>query len=337
MRKQFIVAIAIIVTLAMLMPVASDEENCTQTKAINETMMKSQKYIRYMIEGGSPSIEELSSALGYSVIGQSKGSQVQLKNITDCVYSDITGDSINDVIVVTDITGPITNMSSGVVAVNGSDGTRLWSKSFKNCTAIVGPTTDLNGDNKNDVFIFTLSIYPEKYQNKIIAVNGWNGKELWSKYLEIKSLEFPKALIIDPTNLTSPNTTDLLISIIKVHLLFRTVTSEITALNGSNGEELWSKSFRDSTAVARPVDLTNDGKDEVVITNIRTFMSSDVIVVNGTCGTEVWRKYYRDVIIGYSAGDLTGDGANDLAVQIGCCKLEALRGYDGKWLWTIRV
>ena len=352
MKKEFaIVVVAIMVMSAVLvMPVVSDDGgmNDTQERAINEaiTIIASQKCIRSIIESGLPSVEELSSALGYSTSEQIKATQASsTKNIISYIYSDINGDSINDVLVHVTTTDPDTSMTSiDIIALDGSDGTRLWNKGFENCVAVALPVGDLNHDNKNDVIIDLIMCfppYPERSYGAVIAVNGCNGTELWSEYERGELLEIV-ILAGFPANLTSANRTDVLVSTMKINLSSGTATSEITAKNGSTGRELWTKSFTDDIdiAVGLPADLTNDRKDEVVIIRMRigrVTTTSDVIAIKGTNGAELWSKHYLDEVIAEPAGDLTGDGANDLTVQIGCCEIEALRGYDGEKLWTMEV
>lgn len=349
MRKQFAIAMVaiMVMSLVLVMPVVSDEEgmNDTQERAINEAMIRiaSHKCIRSTIEGELPSIEELSAALRYSIPEQIKATQVsQGKNITECKYCDITGDSIDDVLVHVTTKDPATNKTStDINAINGSDGMRLWSKSFENCAVDAYSVRDLNDDNKTDVIITGLCFppSPERSYYKTIALSGWDGAELWSKQIEMETSGIT-IVAFYLANLTSANMTDVLIDSVKINLVIGTLTSEVTALNGSNGIELWGRTFIGRVAVVGPVDLTNDGKEEVVITSEQLGSSkttSDVTAVKGDDGTELWNKHYSGEIDVDFAGDLTGDGANDLTVQIGCCELEALRGYDGKKLWTIEV
>lgn len=360
MKKQLAIAIVAILVLSVLtaIPVMSgsgDEKmNDAQTNAINEAMIiTTQKCIRSMFEGESLSVEELSSELRYSILSQVKETQTSpAKNISSCVYGDITGDSVNDMLVhVESAADPFTGVPTwtDIKAVNGINGATLWSKTFKDCLVLALPVSDLNGDNKNDVIIVVLmSLDPISLSSyaEIIAVNGWDGTELWSKYKKGGTLEFVIGVGF-PANLTSANRTDVLVSTMKINLLSGTTTSEITAENGSTGTEIWRKSFEDGV-FGLPVDLTNDGKDEVVIGIPRElaevtaimgefFTARNVITVNGNNGTEIWSKRYLDAATFDPAGDLTGDGANDLTVQIGCCKLEALRGYDGRRLWSREV
>lgn len=290
-----------------------------------------------MSGGELPPVEELISALDYSGSEQIKATPVSPdKNISATIYGDITGDSITDVLMHVTTTDPITTSSAtDIIAVDGSNGTKLWSKSFENCSlAVALPISDLNYDNRDDVII--IIVMSGLNSGAVIALNGWNGTELWSKHEEVGV-----GLVIMlgiPANLTSANRTDILVSTNKVDLVSLMqigITSGITALNGSNGRVLWEETYTDSTAMGYPEDLTNDGKDEVVITCSTLKDMSTLIAVNGAYGMALWGERYSDEIDVDFVDDLTGDGANDLTVQIGCCKLEGLRGYDGEKLWCI--
>jgi hypothetical protein len=314
-----------------------EKMNDWQTSTINEAMrIASQKCIRSMSGGELPPVEEIISALEYSGSEQIKATQLFSDNeISARVYNDMTGDSITDVLMHITRTDLITTYSAtDVIAVDGSNGTRLWSKCFDNCSlALALPVSDLNYDNRDDVIIMTSGMN----SSAVIALNGWNGTELW-KYEEIGV-----GLLVmsgSPANLTSANRTDILVSTNRIDLASLVkirITSGITALNGTNGRELWKKTYTDLATIGYPVDLTDDGKDEVVISCSTIKEMSILIGVNGADGMELWGERYSDEIDVDFVDDLTGDGANDLTVQIGCCELEGLRGYDGEKLWSIDV
>jgi len=87
---------------------------------------------------------------------------------------------------------PTTNTcSTTIIAVDGSDGTKLWSKSFEYCVLLARPISDLHGDKKTDTIISGTSRpeFPEEEIGKIIAVNGLNSAELWSKEVEAEFLD----------------------------------------------------------------------------------------------------------------------------------------------------
>ena len=265
-----------------------------------------------------------------------------------CLYCDITGDSINDVLVRVTTYDPDTDMPTrtDIKAVNGSNGKELWNESYKNCLADAIPAGDLNGDNKLDVVINLVTcVDPSSYKGygKVIGVNGCNGKKLWN---ETKPEgEYGVMMIGNPANLTSANRTDVIVNTMTFTL--SGPRTDIMAIKGSNGKRLWEEPFTTNSMVfGVPVDLNNDGKDEVVIglpeekatslvTEGFTPTVSNVIAVYGNNGTMFWNsKDYPDVATFEPAGDLTGNGANDLMVWIGCCRLEAINGSNGQELWN---
>jgi hypothetical protein len=289
------------------------------------------------------------------------------------LHCDITGDSINDLLVLSytvDSAAGEHTIRYDIEAVNGSNGETLWNKSFDNCIAVTLPAGDLNGDNKTDIVINLMYIDPISTGSsaKVIGVNGCNGVELWNKSKTGAKYEVV-VMIGFPANLTSTNRTDVVISTLTLSEYFEKPPktswyypkeyrvwnekngkskytslygsgTDITAINGSDGSELWGKSFNESLVFGVPVDLTNDGKDEVVIGMPEEGMNTttpNVIAVNGSNGIEIWSNHYPDVATFSPVDDLTGDGATDLTVRIGCCIVEAVRGYDGTQLWTIEV
>ena len=127
-----------------------------------------------------------------------------------CIYGDITGDSFDDVLVHVVTEDPTTNTSStDIIAVDGSDGTELWSKSFEYCVLLARPISDLDGDKKTDAIISgTYSPeFPGQQIGKIIAVNGLNGTELWSKEIEAEFLDVFLEMGTIPANLTLASNT----------------------------------------------------------------------------------------------------------------------------------
>ncbi|NAS88979.1 hypothetical protein C4E24_04490 [ANME-1 cluster archaeon AG-394-G21] len=294
-------------------------------------------------------------------------------SVLSLLHCDITGDSINDILVLSYTVDPATGehtILSDIEAVNGSNGETLWNKSFEDCLAVTLSAGDLNGDNKTDIVINLMYIDPISRGSsaKVIGVNGCNGVELWNKSKTGAKYEVV-VMIGVPTNLTSTNRTDVVISTLTLSEYFEKPPkrswyypkeysvwnenkgkskysslygsrTEITAINGSDGSELWEKSFTDSLVFGVPVDLSNDGKDEVVIGMPEEGMNTttpDVIAINGSNGIEIWSNHYPDVATFSPADDLTGDGATDLTVRIGCCRIDAVRGYDGTRLWTKEV
>ena len=274
-----------------------------------------------------------------------------LSDIKDmsCVYCDITGDSINDVLVC------VTTFDKGmpttdIRAVNGSNGEELWpSKKYPNCYVDTHPAGDLNGDNKPDVVIVLRSCVDisGKGYGEVIGVNGCDGTELWNKR-NVGDRNEGVRMFGNPANLTSASRTDVVVNTITY--TFYGPRTNVMAIDGRDGRVLWE----DASVFGVPVDLNNDGKDEVVMGMPEEMLkllapegfearAKSVTVVNGNNGEEIWNKSYSEVVTFEPAGDLTGNGANDLMVWIGCrnggCKLEALalRGNVFEKLWTYGI
>lgn len=73
----------------------------------------------------------------------------------------------------------------------------------------------------------------------------------------------------------------------------KTLTSEISVLNGLNAHQIWSKCFRDSITYAYPVsDLNGDGNRDVIINIIfggmKSLPYSKVLAIDGLTGAEIW-------------------------------------------------
>ncbi|MGB7001123.1 MAG: hypothetical protein WBE22_03800 [Halobacteriota archaeon] len=278
------------------------------------------------------------------------------KKDTSCIYCDITGDSRSDVLMRVTTFDEDMMPTIEIRAVDGSNGEELWkSDKYPNCYADTHPVGDLNGDNKSDVLIVLgscVDITSGKGYGEVIGVNGCDGTKLWSKSIEGARNEAVR-MFANPANLTSANRTDVVLNTITYTLMSGPET-KVMAINGSDGSELWGKSFTNSQVFGVPVDIDNDGIDEVVMGMPEEMakslapegfypMTSNVTVVKGNNGTEFWRdsKDYSDVATFEPAGDLNGDGKNDLMVWQGCrnggCKLGALRGTDGYELWEYDI
>ena len=181
---------------------------------------------------------------------------------------DLTGDNVTDV-----VTGVYTideengTIFSEIIAVKGSDGTELWSKSFDSAEitiAVAYPVGDLTGDNSTDIVIGAYTIAEENMtiSSEIIGIQGSDGTELWSKSFD--STEITIAVAYPVGDLTGDNSTDIVIGAYTIAEENMTISSEIIGIQGSDGTELW-RAESDGYIWIGIGDLNNDGINDVLL------------------------------------------------------------------------
>jgi hypothetical protein len=253
---------------------------------------------------------------------------------------DLNGDGLGDVVIDVIIAGMDFIPYSEVAALHGCNGTEIWSSPQRLAVTVAYPTKDLTGDNATDlvVHLFGIDSLNSSLVTKISSVDGCSGTELDSRV-------FPGAVAAEypAGNLTADQVQDSIISEYRIDEASpENFTSIIAATDGSNGEELWNASFKDSLAVAVPVqDISGDGLDDLLVYMMsnNTTITFEMAALQGTDGQMLWRRSSGESLaIAFAGPDLTGEGTRDLIVyrlnESGESETEAVKGDDGRLLWT---
>jgi hypothetical protein len=253
---------------------------------------------------------------------------------------DLNGDGLGDVVIDVIIAGMDFIPSSGVSALHGCNGTDIWSRPQLLAATIAYPTKDLTGDNATDIIVhlFGIDSLNSSLVTKISSVDGCSGTELDSRV-------FPGAIAAEypAGNLTSDQVQDSITAVYRIDEASpENFTSTISAANGSNREELWNASFKDSLAIAVPVsDISGDGLDDLLVYMMsnNTTITFEMAALQGTDGQMLWRRSSGESLaIAFAGPDLTGEGTRDLIVyrlsESGESETDAVKGDDGRILWS---
>jgi hypothetical protein len=253
---------------------------------------------------------------------------------------DLNGDGLGDVVIDVIIAGLDFIPYSEVAALHGCNGTEIWSRPQLLAATVAYPTKDLTGDNATDlvVHLFGIDSLNSSLVTKISSVDGCSGTELDSRV-------FPGAVAAEyPVgNLTSDQVQDSITAVYKIDEASpENITSIISATDGSNREELWNASFKDSLAIAVPVqDISGDGLDDLLVYMMsnNTTITFEMAAIQGTDGQMLWRRSSGESLaIAFAGPDLTGEGTRDLIVyrlsESGESETEAVKGDDGRLLWS---
>jgi len=225
------------------------------------------------------------------------------ENLYTVASGDFNGDGIDD--------AAVAGADDIVTALDGIDGSLLWqftsatNQYYRKTLA----TADLNTDGKIDVIAGNDNSY-------VYAINGETGIPLWSIDLDGSVRD------IDLFQMDDWGVVDVVAS----------AGNQITVINGSNGNLLWSFSTGVSSAKNTVVlDGNDDGIMDVVWGNL-----NKIELINGDIQTVIWSKTIR-VNSDYSMA--TGDVDNDSIADVifgggsGSSSVFALNGIDGNTIW----
>jgi hypothetical protein len=239
---------------------------------------------------------------------------------------------------------------SSVSALDGSNGTAIWSRPQMLAMTVAYPVRGAGGDNATEflVHVFGMDGMNNSIFTRIARVSGSNGSNLDERVFSgALAIEYPAG------NFTDDPVQD---SIAAIYQLNGSLASDgvgeeaplnitatiIEARDGQDHKMLWNHSFA-GPALAMPViDLTGDGRDELIVYVMKYAengpISSDIAVLQGSNGKLLWQQSFSGLIFAVTGPDLTGDGQRDLIVyKLGeseSAKVLAVKGDDGRLLWS---
>jgi len=261
---------------------------------------------------------------------------------------DLNGDGQTDVMINEILAAASFIPYSSVSALDGSNGTAIWSRPRMLALTFAYPVRDASGDNASEflVHVFGMDSMNNGMFTSISDVSGANGTKLDERiYSGALAIEYPAG------NLTSDLVQD---SITVIYQLNGSMTGgaeeaplNITATmfearDGQEHKMLWNQSFAGPALAIPIIDLTGDGRDELIIYLMRfdeiDSISSDIAVIQGSDGTLLWQQSFAGPALAVAGPDLTGEGQRDLIVyKIGeseSAKVLAVKGDDGRLLWS---
>ena len=212
------------------------------------------------------------------------------------------------------------------------------------------PVQDIRGDNATQflVHVFGLDSMNNSIFTSIARVSGSNGTNLDERIFSgALAIEYPAG------NLTDDLVQD---SIAAIYKLTGSMTSEgvgektplnitATIFEARDGQEhkmLWNRSFAGPALAVPVIDLTGDGRDELVVYLIKYdengSISSDIVVLQGGNGKLLWQQSFSCLVYVVAGPDLTGEGEPDLIVykqgESESAEVLAVKGDDGRLLWS---
>ena len=263
---------------------------------------------------------------------------------------DLNGDGQTDVMINEILAAASFIPYSSVSVLDGSNGTVIWSRPQLLAMTIAYPVQDIRGDNATQflVHVFGLDSMNNSIFTSIARVSGSNGTNLDERIFSgALAIEYPAG------NLTDDLVQD---SIAAIYKLNGSMTSEgvgektplnitATIFEARDGQEhkmLWNRSFAGPALAVPVIDLTGDGRDELVVYLIKYdengSISSDIVVIQGGNGKLLWQQSFSCLVYVVAGPDLTGEGQRDLIVykrgESESTEVLAVKGDDRRLLWS---
>ena len=143
----------------------------------------------------------------------------------------------------------------------------IWKKHFNNSFSFAYPVTDLTGDKISEMIIDVWNFEDGYISGEVRVVDGEDGSLLWNR-----SLGAGIPVAYPATDLNGDNVTDFIVNLWDID---RNWATQILALNGVNGSELWKWEDEDGLAAAYPCTDFNGDKITEIVVNSYSFIEEE--------------------------------------------------------------
>jgi PGF-pre-PGF domain-containing protein len=260
---------------------------------------------------------------------------------------DCTGDGINDLLVEFNSGFYLLSGVNGMPVINYSSDDRLYLECSEK--------TDVDGDGLPDILIGISndtvhdSVLNHIYENRIIALKGTNGVQLWEvPCAHTQSTNFDFNPLGGDINCDGIEDIVTGIRISEYDYINYTTVykNRVALLSGADGSELWTTPFYDTVNIAISTTYVNDD----LIPDVCLVIYSDswddwsiveVQTLNGLNGNLMWEHTGKFNSVDFSECDINGDNKDEVflisAVPVSSTDytvyLRALSSSDGSQLW----